>query len=459
MVAKITPQEMEGVPHHLFSVLEQTAATFDIHQYRLLFWQTVNDIVHRGKVPIVVGGTNYYLEATLRDLEIITQDDPDEQASKLLEKLSLKDDPEQKILLGKKLASSLEALDFSEMLEVYQQVDPDGARLVQKNDVRRLENKLKRVQNHLTESLGDAYYEQQRRDREASIRQLVLRSGLTCLCMLVLDTDDMPWLEARLLQRINSMVFKEGGLVEITSLLGSLLLGGEKPGQMPSSPQEAARMIEDRRECGVLQAIGYKEFLPYFEAVLRACGNFPVFECKKAAEKAIFWAIEATKIGESGSVEKFDCPVWKALLAGIQVLWKHTVQLVKKQQRYIKNRLLVSEQAKLLKCSKTFIVRSVEQFKKEVLPATKSEADKFFSSNQAPFPVEELKILHINTEIPPAPKSKKEYSKCEPCSKEFVTLVDKKSHFQSKGHWKKVRAIKIRAINDERRAEAEGSDD
>jgi len=66
---KITQGEMRGVPHHLLDVADP-GEQFTVADYRLLARQAVNDILSRGKFPIVCGGTGFYIDALLYDTTI-----------------------------------------------------------------------------------------------------------------------------------------------------------------------------------------------------------------------------------------------------------------------------------------------------------------------------------------------------------------------------------------------------
>lgn len=62
---KITRREMRGVPHHLLDVADPRR-TFTVAQYQRLARRTIADIWRRSKLPILCGGTGFYLEAVLR---------------------------------------------------------------------------------------------------------------------------------------------------------------------------------------------------------------------------------------------------------------------------------------------------------------------------------------------------------------------------------------------------------
>ena len=62
--AKPTKGEMEGIPHYMIDVVEPTER-FSASDYERLALPILEDIISRGKVPIIVGGTSFYLDALL----------------------------------------------------------------------------------------------------------------------------------------------------------------------------------------------------------------------------------------------------------------------------------------------------------------------------------------------------------------------------------------------------------
>jgi tRNA dimethylallyltransferase len=65
MTAKPTYEEKEIVPHHLYDVVDMKTKDFNVNKYLSLALPVIQDIHSRGKTPIVVGGTNYYIEGLL----------------------------------------------------------------------------------------------------------------------------------------------------------------------------------------------------------------------------------------------------------------------------------------------------------------------------------------------------------------------------------------------------------
>lgn len=66
---KITQAEMHGVPHHLLDVAEPTE-NFSVANYQELAKAVIADIVSRGKLPILCGGTGLYIKAIAQNSEL-----------------------------------------------------------------------------------------------------------------------------------------------------------------------------------------------------------------------------------------------------------------------------------------------------------------------------------------------------------------------------------------------------
>lgn len=66
--AKIRPEEMDGVPHYLIDVLDPTEE-FHVVRFQELAKQAMEDIYKKGMIPIVAGGTGFYIQALLYDID------------------------------------------------------------------------------------------------------------------------------------------------------------------------------------------------------------------------------------------------------------------------------------------------------------------------------------------------------------------------------------------------------
>ncbi len=66
--AKITQEEMMGVPHYLIDVADPTEE-FDVVRYAHEAKAAISDIISRRKIPILCGGTGFYIQAVTRDID------------------------------------------------------------------------------------------------------------------------------------------------------------------------------------------------------------------------------------------------------------------------------------------------------------------------------------------------------------------------------------------------------
>ncbi|OXA57587.1 tRNA dimethylallyltransferase, mitochondrial [Folsomia candida] len=72
---KATPEEMRGVPHHMIGIvspliMKDRKEKFDVVHFRDQALPLVDNILKAGKIPFIVGGTNYYIESLLWEILI-----------------------------------------------------------------------------------------------------------------------------------------------------------------------------------------------------------------------------------------------------------------------------------------------------------------------------------------------------------------------------------------------------
>ena len=84
--AKITKDEMDGVPHHMIDVINPSSS-FSVAEYKEIASKCVEDIISRNKLPILVGGTGLYINALTCNMNF-TEADSDEEYRKELEKVA-----------------------------------------------------------------------------------------------------------------------------------------------------------------------------------------------------------------------------------------------------------------------------------------------------------------------------------------------------------------------------------
>lgn len=80
--AKISPEEMQGIPHHLVDIL-MPEEDFNVFRFKELAKQAVSGIYERGHVPILVGGTGFYIQALLYDIDFSSEEDHSALRTKL----------------------------------------------------------------------------------------------------------------------------------------------------------------------------------------------------------------------------------------------------------------------------------------------------------------------------------------------------------------------------------------
>lgn len=115
--AKITTEEMCGVPHHLIDILEP-AEEFNVVMFQRLAKQALEEIYANGHIPIVTGGTGFYIQALLYDIDF-TEHDGDDTIRMELEELVKEQGAEY-------LHGMLRA------------IDPESAEIIHANNVKRV---------------------------------------------------------------------------------------------------------------------------------------------------------------------------------------------------------------------------------------------------------------------------------------------------------------------------------
>ncbi|MGE7672649.1 tRNA (adenosine(37)-N6)-dimethylallyltransferase MiaA [Lysinibacillus sp. NPDC094403] len=123
--AKITEEEMEGVPHHLLSFKEPTES-FSVADYQKLVRAKIAEIQGRGKLPIIVGGSGLYVQAVLYDFQF-TEEQVDEVARKAY-------------------YQELEKLGPEAMHEKLKKLDPQTAETIHPNNTRRVIRALEMIE-------------------------------------------------------------------------------------------------------------------------------------------------------------------------------------------------------------------------------------------------------------------------------------------------------------------------
>lgn len=116
--AKITQDEMDGITHHLIDVLEP-AEEFNIVKFQELAKKAMNEIYAKGKIPIIAGGTGFYIQSVLYDINFDANEDGKEYRT-YLENIAAMENGEKKLY---------------DMLKA---VDSKSAEIIHENNVKRV---------------------------------------------------------------------------------------------------------------------------------------------------------------------------------------------------------------------------------------------------------------------------------------------------------------------------------
>lgn len=205
--AKIKKEEMQGVPHYLIDVLKPEEE-FHVVRFQEMAKQAMKEIYAKGKIPILTGGTGFYIQAVVKDIDFSENTEKSEIRSHL-EKLAKEHGSEY---LHQKLL----------------EVDPDSAKKIHANNVKRVIRALE-------------YYELTGEKISLHNEREAAKESPYCYAYFVLND-----LREKLYQRIDARVdemLKEGLIQEV-----------EKLSKMGYT-----------RNLVSMQGLGYKEILAYLE--------------------------------------------------------------------------------------------------------------------------------------------------------------------------------------------------
>ncbi len=207
--AKIKKEEMCGIPHYLIDVFEPDEE-FHVVRFQEYAKKYMEKIYKEGKIPIIVGGTGFYIQALLYDIDFTKQSE-DKSYRNQLERIAMEQGPH---ILYEKLA----------------QVDPKAAEEIHKNNVKRVIRALEFY--HLSGNKISEHNEIERqRESPYHFIYFVLK-------------DEREHLYERINQRVDQMITE--GLVEEVRNLKKM--GYQK------------HMVS-------MQGLGYKEILDYLDGI------------------------------------------------------------------------------------------------------------------------------------------------------------------------------------------------
>jgi len=115
--AKPTQEEMQGIIHHMIDIIEPNES-FNVAKYKEMAEEKIEEILSKGKQPIIVGGTGLYVDTLVKGIEFFDIENDFEYRNKLEEETKLK------------------GIDW--LHDELKKVDPVAAENIEKNNVRRV---------------------------------------------------------------------------------------------------------------------------------------------------------------------------------------------------------------------------------------------------------------------------------------------------------------------------------
>jgi tRNA dimethylallyltransferase len=254
---KITIEEQKGIPHHLLGCIGLEEHTWTVGKFVPEALRVVKEIRSRGRIPILVGGTHYYIQSLLVQESLVEEDGEDYDEGSETSFPILKEPTEV-------------------ILDKLRQVDPVMAERWHPNDRRKIQRSLE-IWLKTGKRASDVYSEQQKRSSspvvddkgelaaaEAS-QQSLLRFEPLVFWVHATKENLKPRLDARVLSMVRS-----GLLEEVNSLSG-----------LQTSMEKEGKSVDHSR--GIWVAIGYKEFADYQLALQSEASTKTLEAMEKAA--------------------------------------------------------------------------------------------------------------------------------------------------------------------------------
>lgn len=205
--AKIRPEEMQGVRHYLVDVLDPREE-FHVARFQQMAKEAMDEIYRNGQLPIIVGGTGFYIQALLKDIDF--------------------DESSGELPCRKELEETARREGGAVLYERLKQVDPESAEAIHPNNVKRVIRALEFYQE-TGQPISLHNKEQKEKQPPYTYAYFVLN-------------DDRARLYERIDRRVDRMV--EQGLVE------------------------EVRWLKEHgydRSLVSMQGLGYKELFPYLD--------------------------------------------------------------------------------------------------------------------------------------------------------------------------------------------------
>lgn len=247
MTAKATLNEREKVKHRMIDVEDLFDDKYNLNYFKNEAEKEIDNVFVENKIPVIVGGTNYYVDSLLFNKEnLLNKNNVQSEEKKNLEQFKSYIDEINKFKNEEKDKDKLYTLinDYLQqfscennnfLYSLLNEIDKVYANFYHKNDIRRIINAI---------SFYFAY-DKKKSDNEQEKTYSLKYSNIKLIVLIAENFND---LSMRIKGRIEEMIL-EGGLSEIMYIFQKFKLNNKQ-------------IIFTN---GILQAIGYKEFFPLFE--------------------------------------------------------------------------------------------------------------------------------------------------------------------------------------------------
>jgi len=205
---KIKEEEKCGIPHYLMDVLEPTE-DFNVVTFKNMATKALDDIYSQGRLPIIVGGTGFYIQALLYDIDF-TEEPGNEEIRSELEAIAQEPDGADRLY------------------EMLTEIDPESTQSIHKNNVKRV---IRAIEFYRLSGEKISQHNEEQRAKESPYDFIYF----------VLN-DERSRLYSRIEKRVDEMM-EEGLVNEVKRLM-----------DMGCSMENVS-----------MQGLGYKEILEYLQ--------------------------------------------------------------------------------------------------------------------------------------------------------------------------------------------------
>ncbi|KAL2862990.1 tRNA dimethylallyltransferase [Aspergillus lucknowensis] len=239
---QIPIEERNGVPHHLISCVDLEEEPWRIGVFRRECLRLINDIHARGKLPVLVGGTHYYTQSVLFQDQLVAKE-------------PVFSNDETKSCAAEEVDSAVKwpILDAEPevVLQRLREVDPVMADRWHPKDTRKIRRSLEIF--FQTGMPASRVYAEQKRQKQTPDGSVPGAGQLRFNSIILWVHSEKPALNERLHSRVDVMI--DQGLMSEARRMWDYL-----------REKEAQGVTVDQTR-GVWVSIGFKELVPYFEAL------------------------------------------------------------------------------------------------------------------------------------------------------------------------------------------------